>query len=550
VWAWAAPEAAGRRASEVVGHLFVQEPVVLRETRLLLQRTVVLAGMDGWPDAQGFAVRAIDCSENRGVAWRDVGDGKVALPWIVGDSAFVEVFAVQKGMHVPLARVRVGANDPAELRIELPAKRHVTLWVRDGPGGAPCAGAEVFRLLGTGMHAAGTTDAGGKLELDVADVPDASTLVFARGAIAGIAMPIDDRMMKLTALAPDYPAGAHNGDLFANLGPGSDVHIRVVRDGGGPLAGAELACDGMATNRRSRSSVTYGPWSRSVVTDANGECCLVGVAAQQVRFAHLLLREPDYAALPAAWRSGLVPVVFAPLVGQPGTGAADAPIVLDLGRMCPIELRAVEPGGEPAAGADFYLVCLDPYGGGPWGPQRGRLLADRRGCVRICVPAAKHIGFTAVSGMSLLIRAFETSAGHRDAGPAVGTFRLPPPTSLHGRLLDPAGAPRLGREVFAMCWSPANHEQFALSWTSEPAASTSDPHQNVLRVLLPEAESELRFLCGLISRPVITDTDGAFAVPLPAQPLPFLSLHGSDLDTLEVQWSGDPQTGLEWRTRR
>src|SRR5262249_28113233 len=93
-WAWAAPEANGRRVSEVVELVFAQRAIVLQESRVLKQRHTVLEQTQRWPDAK-FALRVVDQTHNRGVSWVDVCDGKAALPWLVGGDANVELFAMQ-----------------------------------------------------------------------------------------------------------------------------------------------------------------------------------------------------------------------------------------------------------------------------------------------------------------------------------------------------------------------------------------------------------------------------------------------------------------------
>jgi hypothetical protein len=537
-WAWAAPEANGRRASDVVELVFAQRAIVLQESRVLKRRRAVLAEAQRWPDAK-FALRVVDLTQNRGVSWLDVGDGAATLPWLVGGEANVELFAMQGKVRVPLRRERLAA-DVGELRIEVPERRRATCWVRGA--GTPCADCEVLYVLGDALFAAGRTDQGGKLELDVPvyERPHGAFRLFARceGITVGLCSEIG---LDPGGPAPDLSSGAKPGDWFTNVDSGSSVSLHILGGDGMPLGGVEVWAAGMAT-QAGRSSRAYDRWFGTVSTDANGDARVLGFT-KQTHLVHLLLPERALATLPPAWRGGLAPVVFAPLVGATGTGTRETPYVVDPRRMCPLELRLTLPNGDPAALAEIALVVLQPYVGSPWSWNRDTLHADQVGCVRILVPGDVHLGIRAVHGESILIRGLATAGGHNDAGPAVVTLRLPPPTAIHGRLVDKTGAPLAGRLI-----SPSfgtDNKAMEWLWSTEPSAAPAT--QNHAHVLLPDDEHERLMLTNLIARSVPTDADGRFVVPLPADPLPGLLLFQSTpdarskFDALQVHWTGETQ---------
>ncbi|HEU4419512.1 MAG TPA: hypothetical protein VFT55_11280, partial [Planctomycetota bacterium] len=167
-WAWGEAGADGRPASAVVDRVFAQQPIVLKQERVLRARDVVLEHPERW-DGFTFRVRIVDATWNRDVHWLDVNDGRARLPWLVGKAADVELVAVRDGVLNPLLSEPVD-DTTAEVRIEVPEHRRVTCFATD-TGNAPLAGAPVFRSLGDAMHRVGATDAKGKLVID-AD-PDA-----------------------------------------------------------------------------------------------------------------------------------------------------------------------------------------------------------------------------------------------------------------------------------------------------------------------------------------------------------------------------------------
>lgn len=548
-WAWGPPTPEGRPATPVFENVFVQRPVVLRENRVLPRHRLVLEELDRWSGCT-FEVRVVDHTGNPRVTRLAVADGTATLPYLLGSHAFVEVFAKQGETLTPLARDRVAIRHEGDVRVVLPERQRVICWVREA-GGQACAGAAVFRRLGGVLHPAGTTDAAGKLQLDVANVtvpsPEFSTLVMAEGCCFGICMRFRDG----AGQKPEVPDGATPDDLFCYLDAGETVHARVLVDGR-PLAGLPVWCSGMASNRPTRRSAAHDSWHQVLATDAQGRFAVGGLSGPYYRRAsHIVLRECDYQRLPPNWRSGLYPVVFAPLVGQPGTGTADDPITVDLTSMCPIELRITEDSGTPAVDAAVSFTSLGTDSAAwPWSSEAR---ADQVGRLRILVPGQQPLGFRAVRGMSLLIRGFETGPGRTGAGAAVAQFQLPPPTGIRGVLREPDGSPGKERTVHASF--NTNNEPAAWSYESQQASVLDDVDHNRMRVLLPDDARQRLMLTGLIGQPVTTDEEGRFALPLPTDPVPGLLLFTGKVgarafwDSISVGWTGESRDDLEWQAR-
>src|SRR5262249_33651162 len=116
------------------------------------------------------------------------------------------------------------------------------------------------------------------------------------------------------------------------------------------------------------------------------------------------------------------------------------PWLVELGRCCPLELRLTLPNGDPAAFAEVTLDVLQPFIAGPWWYDRGCLRADHVGRVRVLVPSDAHLGLRIVHDGSMVLRGIATGGGRIADGPAVLALQLPPPATIHGRLVG-AGIP-------------------------------------------------------------------------------------------------------------
>jgi hypothetical protein len=459
---------------------------------------------------------------------------------------------VRAGTWFPLSRTELTAA-AGDLRLEVPERERITCFARSAADDTPLAGARVYRCLGGAFHLAGTTDAAGTLEIDVAvgSVPRIDTLVEMDDWQMGTFIAIE-HVAKMQNAAP--PAGARPHDLLCRTESARAVYARLRGADGSPLGGAEIVQSGMAGNRPVRSSASWLPWIRSRRTGDDGLIALSGTTRGGQIDAHLLLRERDQAALPAPWRQALSPVVFAPLCTATGGGSKDDPYVVDFTQLCPIELSFTGPGGTPAANVEVVLSTLEAGDVACWPRRPGRgAIGDERGRVRLLVPARKRLGLCAMAGTSMLVRAFETTPGDRTSGPATATFELPAPTGIRGRLLDKKGQPAAERFVlasFGIDNTPAQWE-----YATDPPSHLTAARGSSLRVLVPDVRSELLRLTGMICQPVLTDADGRFVLPLPAFAIPGLELYQGALDTAffadsrSVTWTGEPIDGLEWSIR-
>jgi hypothetical protein len=555
-WAWGEPVPAGRPASAVCENVFAQQPIVLKQERDLPARTLALDHLDRWPDAT-FRIRVVDEVANRDVHEVELKDGRCSLPWLVGARAAVELFAVRGNTWCPLSRTELSRNDLAaaagDLRLEVPECERITCFARSAGDDTPLAGARVYRCLGGAFHLAGTTDAAGTLEIDVAagSVPGIDTLVemddCQMGLFASIEHVAGMRNAKL-------PAGARPHDLLCRADSCRAFYARFRGFDGSPLAGAEILQLGTAGNRPSQSTGSFGQWIRSRRAGDDGLIALNSTPGWAQPDAHLLLRERDQAALPAAWRPALSPVVFGPLSSATGRGSKEDPWVVDFTQLCPIELSFTGPGGTPAANVEVVLTTLEQGDVAYWPRRGGRgAIADERGRVRLLVPARKRLGLCAIAGMSMIIRAFETTPGDRTSGPATATFELPAPTGIRGRLLDKNGQPAAERVVFAS-FDP---DKAPVKWEypTDPPSHLAGVRGNALRVLVPDEQFEMRRLVWMIGQQVGTDAGGRFALPLPAVAIPGLQLYQGVRDTLlfgdsrSVFWTGEPIDDLEWALR-
>ena len=552
VWAWGDATASGRPASAVADRVFVQQPVVLQQERVLPVRDVVLEHRERW-DGFTFRVRVVDGTWNRDVHWLDVVDGRARLPWLVGSSSCIEVFAVRDGVEHPLTRVSAVAN-AGDVAIEVPEHKRTTCFAMD-ESNTPLANAPIFRSHGDVLYRVGTTDAEGRFSLDLGEDTQPyrmTTLVQAADGGMEVFGRVGDyaRMKDFNA-----PTGAQPDDLVCRGRGGKTAHARFVDAHGKPLPDLEVWHSGVATSRL-RLPGAHAPWFTTLRTDRDGLVRLAGAQPGNTRVdAHVLLRERDLAALPPAWRQGLAPVLFAPLLAATGQGTKDDPFVVSPATLCPVEFTFVRDGGTPASNVEVALTVIQEGATGTWPRRNGRgAICDERGRLRLLVPAARHVGISATADMSLLIRAFETTPGRSDAGPAAVTLQLPAPTGIRGCLVD-AGKPTEG-EVVASGGSP--NTPVAWNYATDPVSALVDAKGNALRILLPESPRERLMLTTLIGQPVQADAEGRFALPLPPVPIPGMMLigrralgpaNGTALSCREVAWTGAAVDDFELRIR-
>jgi hypothetical protein len=555
VWAWGDATASGRPASAVADRVFVQQPIVLQQERVLPLRDVVLDHRERW-EGFTFRVRVVDGTWNRYVHWLDVVDGRARLPWLVAASAQIDVLAVREGVEHPLPRATVVAK-AGDVAIELPEQKRATCFAMD-EGDTPLANAPIFRSHGDVLYRVGTTDAEGRFSLVFGEATPQrrmTTLVHAAHGAMGVFGRVGDYAGDAKFKAP---AGAQPDDLLCRIRGGKTVYARFVDAHGKPMPDLEVWHSGLATSRPMPSSALHKPWFTTSRTDRDGVVRLAGPPAPSATVrvdAHALLRERDLAALPPAWRQGLAPVMFAPLVAATGKGTKDDPLVVTPASLCPVEFTFVGAGGTPASNAEVGLGAQIPNGITVWWPRRNGCgaICDERGRLRVLVPAARHIGISATADMSLLIRAFETTPGRIDAGPASVTLQLPAPTGIRGRLLDADGTPLTEEKVVAMFGTDNTPAEW--DYATDPESALVNSKGNALRILLPESARGRLMLTSLIGWPVPTDAEGRFALPLPPVRIPSMQVYrqpddGFIMDSRVLEWTGAPIDDFELKVRR
>lgn len=314
--------------------------------------------------------------------------------------------------------------------------------------------------------------------------------------------------------------------LHAPYAPRGRVwHGRVIGLDDAPLSGVEIVCGGRIAQA----------WRCVRTASATGEFT-VEADGSEPEWMHVVLHERHYALLPPGWRRGLVPVVFAALVGQMGAGSAESPVVIDLANMCPIELNVGDPTGAPASGVEIGLDVFADFEHMPawgWGAD---LLADARGRLRILVPAQEKLGMRAVKGLSMRIRAFATPRGRPDHGPAAVRFVLPEPVGILGRVVDRAGTPVTTGYVMPMFGT----SNTPAAWAYEKEVADVEPGAYALRVFEPREDKDRLWLTRLVSRRTLLDGEGKFAVPMPPEAMPDLLLYhfGNGAERVHLEWTG------------
>lgn len=539
-WAWGDAGESGRPASAVVDRVFVQQPIVLKQERVLPPRELVLEHAERW-DGFTFRVRIVDNTWNREVHWLDVTDGRARLPWLVGITASIELLAIRNGIVHPLVSVDVASTaSTREVAIDVPERERATCRGLSIEG-KPLAGATVLRRLGGAFYEAGTLGADGTLALDVAVEQAARPLVTTF-------VTAEDRLgfcLRFERSDAKANGGKATPELLCRTMTTTMLFVRVVGLGERPLAGVEIWHSQAARCRPGTNDEVSDTYSRSVRTDESGLAALPHIP-DGTRHMHVLLRERDLAALPPRWRPGLHPLVFAPLAAATGAGTKDAPFVIDLSRLCPIEFAITDASGDPCPDADVAPGMLVGLGGTWWPDRHDRAVADARGHVRLLLPPGQPLGLCAMNGMSVSLRVFEPVAIGAADEPPLLTMQLRAPTGMRGRLLAADGEPTRG-EVVPLAFSDPKWES---DLHAAPGAVTAG---NATRWLEPN-EEQLTHLLSLISHAVVTGDDGAFAIPLPANvkmpKLRLLHWSGDKGGTKIVPWLGEPVDDIVLTTPR
>jgi hypothetical protein len=537
VWAWGPPTADGRAATEARAGVFAQQPVVLQQQRELRRRRLVLAHADRWPE-HTLHLHVIDELPDLEVHALAVVDGRVELPPLVAPTATAVVVARRADTAAPITAFEFTAASPAELRIELPERRELACRVL-GAGNRELTDAVVLRRLAGLPFTAGRTDAHGLLRLAAPadEVPPRriATLAVAPDGAFGYGWP------------PQQAVGGANrsgDDIVVGVARPDGLVVRVIGAGGEPLRGTAAW---QALDQDVDAARRGDAWTRTTATDGDGVAVLLGTSGLRAGTAHLLLQEHDLAALPAPWRAGVCPFVFAAFAGADGVGSATAPLQLDLGRLCPVEMAFTDAAGTPVGGVEITLRSLRAGSGAPWhAHQLPPLRADARGRIRLLLPSGRRFAVGAVAGDRALIRAFATGSGDPASPPQRTTFVLTAPCALRGRVVGlPPGEPHT---VYAHSFAEG------CEWRYEVEAAARPARANEALVVLPATTMEHVRMAALITRRVPVDATGAFVIALPEMDIGELvvELHrrdGTGRGAERMPWKGEPEEPWEWRLR-
>ncbi|MHC4919352.1 MAG: carboxypeptidase regulatory-like domain-containing protein [Planctomycetota bacterium] len=450
VWAQGQPDADGKvRLSNVVEQVVVQMPVLLYAAKEpVAPRKAMITGLDKWSDYQPFRIRLVDeISSPRVLPVQVDKNGKCQVPVIIGKTGAVEVFATGPQGDIFLARGSLlqalpegGAEgdpegDKAEewhekIEVSPPAKMAFAIW--DITTKKPVAGARIYKQDSNQMFLLAATDKDGFAEAVVPESAHKSHGQFFAVAEGHAAAPCQRGVSKNKVFAKAHEDKGKQVHYHAHLGDGRKVHGRVFLSPGRPAAHMTLVLEGSAMHYRTKNSRNLSNYVRVRRTDDDGRFELGSLLREYPPMLLMLLEPRQLAELPMSWRAGMHPVVFAPIDLRKQM-ATKKPVDIVLADLCPVELQVQTPQGIPAAGARVRLSVLSDTSG------RGRgaaMATDRRGRIRLLLPAAARLGLSIDTGDAYLLTCLETRVVAGDRSVACLPIKLPKPVTISGQVVD------------------------------------------------------------------------------------------------------------------
>ncbi|MHC4078289.1 MAG: peptidase associated/transthyretin-like domain-containing protein [Planctomycetota bacterium] len=439
VWAQGQPDADGKvRLSNVVEQVVVQMPVILKAAQEpVAPRKAMITGLDKWSDYHPFRVRLVDEIGNPRVLPVQVDkDGKCQVPVIIGKAGAVEVLATGPQGDMFLVRGRLlqalpegdaegdAEGGPEKINVSPPAKMGFAIW--DITTKKPVAGAKIYQHESSSnqMCLLATTDKDGFAEAVVPESQRRGYNQFIAVAEGRAAAPCQQGVSKNKVFAKVHEDKDQKVHYHAHLGAGRKVQGRVFLSPGRPAARMTLVLEGSAMHYQTKNSRNLATYVRVSRTDDEGRFEL-GSLLREYPPTLLVLLEPKHVAkLPASWRAGMHPMALAP-IDMATRMAKTKPVDIVLADLCPVELQVQTPQGIPAAGA---RVCLNVLSEGIGSRGRGATMTtDRRGRIRLLLPAAARLGLSIDTGDAFLLTCLETRAVAGDRNVAHLPIKLPPP---------------------------------------------------------------------------------------------------------------------------
>jgi len=420
------------RVSNVAGQVIPQVPVLLKERKEAVSgRTVRLEGLEKWEGYKPLRFRLVDAAGPR-VLSLQVGDGgECKLPPVIGVRATLEVLATGPHGDIRVAEVTMLWDSKKEITVPRPATVRFAIW--DINTEKPVEGARIYPKHADSGTLLGVTDKNGLAEVVIPNKNRRSYGRFFVVAPGRAVAPCQHGESKNTEFKK-----AHKGkkvNYHAHMGEGHKLKGRVLFAPDKPASHLTLVVQGSAMHYTKKNSRSLAGCDRVFRTDSEGRFELSSLLREYPPNLVMLLEPQHLAGLPATWHQGLSPVAFAPvnlseLMDKAKEGATD----ILLPDFCPVELVVRTPMGTPAVRAQIKLTALNKSIG-----TRGDhppLLTDRRGRIRLLLPAASKLGLTIDTGESYLLTCLETHAVAGDQSIARLEVKLPTPITIRGRVVD------------------------------------------------------------------------------------------------------------------
>ncbi len=515
VWAQGEQGAGGTlRLSNVQTDVVPQVPVLLEEQEQAARGSGIrITGLEEWAEYKPLRLRLVDANGPRELALEIGEDGRCRLPPRIGGST-LEVLAT--GPHgILLVQKKALHDGVVELGLPPPVKVGFAVWDIDTE--KPVEGARIYPKEADSTSLLGVTGKDGFAEVVIPDSDRQNWgrfIAVARGRAVAPCQHGESKNAVFQKAHADKKVHYH-----AHMGQGHDVEGRVLLRPDTPASGLTLLVQGSAMHYTKKNSRSLADFAELLHTDSAGRFRLGSLLKEYPPDLTMVLAPEHIAALPAAWREGLSPVVFAPIdLSQVMTrdGAHRNILVTEL---CPVELVVRTAMGVPAALAHVQLTALNNNIGNR--EKCPGLLADRRGRVRLLLPRAARLGLSIDTGEGFLLTCLETRAAAGDQSIARLEVKLPKPVAIRGRVVD-----SLARGVAGVSLRATPQWQGRMPRLVAETAGGESPFpdgRNAVRLAnLEQMPNSHGLFFALVGRRMAsTDKDGRFTLGVPRMSLQY-----------------------------